>query len=171
MLFERTIAYLHRLVILGLMFYFLVRGVPQDGPMPAVNIMFHGPAALVVIGGSIALALFLGAGAGAKALTFGFGMTGFIALLIGLIQTMFGFVHGDIKEIAAAVAFILSASLYALLGLVLIAGPREDRELMDGRRERPGRLSRMFWRIFPLLTFLFLILTLILIITPMKKPG
>ena len=171
LLFERTTGYVLFLVILGLMFFFLVRGVPQDGPMPAVKIMFHGPAALVIFGGAIALALFLGAGAGAKALTFGFGMTGFIALLIGLIQTMFGFVHGEVKEIAAALAFILSASLYALLGMVLVAGPLEDRELMDGRRERPGRLSRMFWRVFPLLTLLFLILTLILVITPMKKPG
>ena len=113
----------------------------------------------------------MGAGIGAKALTFGFGMTGLIALLLGLIQTMFGFVHARIEEIAAAGAFILSASLYALLGLILAASPLEDREIMDGRRDRPGRLSRMVWKVFPLVTFLFLILTWLLVITPFKKQG
>ena len=68
-------------------------------------------------------------------------------------------------------AFIISASLFALLGLVVIAAPLEDREVMEGRRERPGPLSRMFWIVFPLLTFIFLLLTFIMVITPMKKQG
>ncbi len=133
--------------------------------------MLHGPAALVVFGGAIAMALFMGAGIGARALTFGFGMTGLLALLPGFIQTLVGFVHAKIEEIAAAGAFILSTSLYALLGLILAASPLEDREIMDGRRERPGRLSRMIWKVFPLVMFLFLILTWLLVITPFKRQG
>jgi len=133
--------------------------------------MLHWPAILVVLGGTIALALFMGAGAGARALTLGFAMTGLIGLLTGLIQALFGFVHTNIQEIAAAAAFLISASLFALLGLVVIAAPLEDREVMEGRRERPGGLSRMFWIVFPLLTFIFLLLTFIMVITPMKKPG
>jgi len=35
----------------------------------------------------------------------------------------------------------------------------------------PGPLSRMFWVVFPLLTFFFLLLTFIMVITPMKQPG
>jgi hypothetical protein len=171
LLFERVTGYALLAVVFGLTFFSLVKSFPPGGPLPAARIMLHGPAALVIFGGAIALTLFLGTGTGARALTFGFGMTGLIALLLGLIQAMFGFVHADIKEISAAVAFIISASLYALLGLVLIAAPLEDRELMDGRRERPGRLSRMLWGVFPLLAFLFLILTWIMVITPMRKAG
>ena len=168
LLFERVTGYALFAVVLGLTVFSLIRSFPPGGPMPAAKVMLHGPAALVVFGGATALALFIGAGAGA--LTFGFGMMGLIALLLGLIQAMFGFVHADIKEIAAAIAFIISSSLYALLGLVLVAAPLDDRERMDGRG-RPGRLSRVLGVLFPLLAFLFLLLTWIMVITPMKKAG
>jgi len=169
LLFERVTGYVLFAAIFGLTVFSLVKSSPGEGSLPAARVMLHGPAGLVIFGGAIALALFMGAGARGKALTYGFAMTGLIALLLGIIQTMFGFVHADIKEIATAVAFIISSSLYALLGLVLVASPLEDRDLMDGRRERPGRLSRMFWRVFPLVVFFFLILTWIIVITPMKK--
>ena len=171
LLFGRAAGYSVFVLVVGLTGLSLVKDSPQDGPLSVAQLMFHGPAALVVVGGAISLALFLGGGTGAKALTFGFGMTGLVALLLGIIQAMFGFVHADIKGIASSVSFIISASLYALLGLALVAAPREDRELMDGRRDRPGRLSGMIWRIFPLLAFLFLILTFIIVIIPMKKAG
>jgi hypothetical protein len=171
LLFERVTGYVLFAAVLGLTVFSLTRGYPQDGPLPVARVMLHGPAILVVLGGAIALALFMGAGAGARALTLGFAMTGLIGLLTGLIQALFGFVHTNIEEIAAAVAFIISASLFALLGLVVIAAPLEDREVMEGRRERPGALSRMFWIVFPLLSFIFLLLTFIMVVTPMKKPG
>ena len=157
--------------VLVLTVFFLVGGQPQSGPMPIGKILLHGPAILIVCGGAIALAIFMGAGAGAKAWTLGFAMTGLIGLLTGLIQAVFGFAHKNIAEIAAALAFIISASSLSLLGLVAVAAPLEDREIMDGRREKPGPLSRLFWAVFPLLTFIFLILTFIMVVTPMVKPG
>jgi hypothetical protein len=42
---------------------------------------------------------------------------------------------------------------------------------MEGRRERPALLSRMFWAVFPLVVYLFLILALVMVITPMKQPA
>jgi hypothetical protein len=172
-LFERTTGYVLFAAVLGLTVYSLMKGSPQNGPLPASSVLFHGPAALVIVGGTIAISLFLGPGIGAKALTFGFGMTGLFALLLGLIQALFGFVHTEVKEIAYAVSFIISGSMYVLLGLVLIAAPLEDRELMDGRRARPSRLSRTFWRMVPLVVFLFLILMFLMVVTPMpaKKLG
>jgi hypothetical protein len=149
----------------------LTQGRPQEGPLTIGRVMLHGPAILVVLGGVIALALFMGAGTGARALTLGFAMAGLVGLLMGLIQALFGFVHSSIREISAALAFIISASFFALLGLVAVAAPLEDREVMEGRRERPGPLSRMFWTVFPLLVFIFLILTFIMVVTPMKQPG
>jgi hypothetical protein len=84
---------------------------------------------------------------------------------------LFGFVHRNVGEIASAVAFIISASSLTLLGLIAVAAPLEDREVMEGRKERPGPLSRLFWVLLPLLTFIFLILTFIMVITPMKRAG
>jgi hypothetical protein len=170
-LFERATGYVLFAAVLGLTVFSLARGYPQNGPLPIAKVMLHWPALLIVVGGAIALALFAGAGAGARALTLGFAMTGLISLLMGLIQAMFGFVHTSIQEVSAAVAFLISASSFALLGLAVIAAPLDDREVMEGRRERPGPFSRMFWIVFPLLTFIFLILTFIMVVTPMKRQG
>ncbi len=171
MLFERLTGAILFAGVLGLAVFFPTRGQLQAGPIPLVKVILHGPAILVVFGGAIALALFMGAGAGARAWTLGFAMTGLVALLMGLIQALFGFVHTSLQEISAALAFIIAASSFALVGLVAVAAPLEDREIMGGRRERPGPLSRMFWVVFPLLTFIFLLLTFIMVITPMKQPG
>lgn len=166
---DRIVGYALFAAVLVLTVIFMIGGHPQGGPLPIAKVLLHWPAILVVIGGSIALALFMGAGAGARAWTLGFAMTGLISLLTGLIQALFGFAHKNIAEIAAAGAFIISASSFALLGLVAVAAPLEDREVMEGRRDRPGPLSRLSWVLFPLVTFIFLLLTFIMVITPIKK--
>jgi hypothetical protein len=171
MIFERVTGYTLFAAVLGLTVFFLLRGQPPGGPIPLAKVILHGPAILIVFGGAIALALFMGAGAGACAWTLGFAMTGLVALLMGLIQAMFGFAHTNMQEISAALAFIIAASFFALLGLVAVAAPLEDREVMEGRREGPGALSRMSWVVFPLLTFIFLLLTFIMVVTPIQKPG
>ncbi len=158
-------------VVLVLTLAFFIKGQPEAGPLPLIKLLFQGPAYLVVIGGTIALGLFMGAGAGARAWTLGFAMTGIVSLLMGLIQALFGFVHRDISEIASAVAFIISASMITLLGSVAVAAPFEDREVMEGRRRGASPTSRFFWVILPLLTFIFLVLTFIMVVIPMKKPG
>jgi len=168
---DRIIGYVLFAAVLVLTVLFLIGGQPQSGSLPMDKILLHWPAILVVIGGAIALALFMGAGTGARAWTLGFVMTGLIGLLAGVIQTLFGFVHRDITEVSTALSFIISASSLSLLGLVAVAAPLEDREVMEGRKERSGSLSRLFWAIFPLLTFIFLVLTFIMIVTPMEKPG
>jgi hypothetical protein len=168
---DRIIGYVLLAALLVLTVIFLINGQTEAGPLPAVKLLLHGPAYLVVFGGAIALALFMGPGAGARAWTAGFSMTGLVGLLMGLIQALFGFAHKDIAEISSAVAFIISASLLALLGVVAVAAPLEDREVMEGRRAGPAALSRMSWILLPLLTFIFLILTFIMVVTPMKRPG
>lgn len=168
---DRIIGYVLFAAVLVLNVVFLVGGRPQSGPLPIGKVLLHWPAVLVVIGGSIALALFMGVSAGARAWTLGFAMTGLVSLLTGLIQALFGIVHRNIGEIAAACAFIISASSFSLLGLVAVAAPLEDREIMEGRREAPMPLSRLFWAAFPLVAFIFLLLTFIMVVTPMTKPA
>jgi hypothetical protein len=168
---ERVASYLSFTAVLVLTALPRARGVSQLGPLPIVKVMLHWPAILFVFGGAIALALFAGPGAGARAWTMGFAVTGLIGLLTGLIQALFGFAHTDIAEISTAVAFIITTSAFALLGFILAAAPLEDGEVMTGRREGAGPLSRMFWVLLPLLTFIFLLLTFIMVVTPMAKPG
>lgn len=170
-LVERVIGYVLFAAVLGLPIADLIERRSQGGPLSTAAIILHGPALLVVFGGAIALALFMGAGAGAGALTLGFALTGFIGLLMGFIQALLGFAHANVQEISAAVAFIITVSTFTLFGLVALAAPLEDREVMEGRRRGPRALSRTVWIVFPLLTFIFLILTFIMVVTPMKKPG
>ncbi len=163
----RAIGYILFAAVLGSTLYALTKGRPQSGVLSVAKVMFHGPAILVVAGGAIALALFLSAGA--RGLTLGFATTGFISLLMGFIQALFGFMHRSINDIVSAIAFIISASSCSLLGMLVIAAPLEDREVTQGRRERPSPISRMFWIVFPLLAFIFLVLTFLMVITPMKQ--
>jgi hypothetical protein len=168
---DRVVGYGLFGAVLALTVAFILKGQPPAGGLPIGKLLLHAPAYLVVIGGAIALALFAGAASGARSWTLGFAMTGLIGLLLGLIQALFGFVHRDVGEIATAVAFIISTASLTLLGLVAVAAPLEDREVMDGRREGPAPLSRFFWVLLPLLTFIFLILTFIMVVTPLTKPG
>lgn len=163
---ERVAGYVGFAVLLVLTALPRIRGA-SDVTIPPAKALLHGPAVLVVLGGAIALALF--AGAGGRAWTLGFATTGLIALLTGLIQALFGFVHTNIQEIAAAIAFIVSACVFALLGLVAVASPLEDREVMRGGRRGAGPISRMLWVLLPLLTFIFLVLTFVMVVTPMKQ--
>jgi len=166
---DRIIGYALFAVVLVLTVVFLVGGQPLSGPIPIAKVLFHWPAVLVVVGGAIALALFMGAGAGPRAWTIGFAMTGLIGLLAGFIQALFGIVHKNVGEIAAACAFIISVSSFCLLGEIMVAAPLEDRRIMAGRRDKPSSLSRLFWAFFPIAAFIFLVLTAILVMTPMEK--
>jgi hypothetical protein len=166
---DRIMGYVLFAAVIVLTVVFFIGGQPQAGPLPISRVLLHPPAILAVIGGTVALALFMGAGAGGRAWTLGFALTGLAGLLMGLIQALFGFVHKEIAEIAAACAFIISASTLALLGLVAVAAPLEDREIMEGRKDRPSPLSRLCWALIPLLTFLLLILTFIMVVTPMER--
>ncbi len=167
--FGKAAGYVLFAAVLGLTIFSLLKGQPQSGTMFPAKVIFHGPAFLVVFGGAVALALFMGSGAGARALTLGFAMAGLIGLLMGFIQALLGFVHTSVQDISAAIAFVISVSLYGLLGLVVVAAPLEDREVMEGRRDDAGPLSRMAWVLLPFLAFLFLILTFFMVITPMKR--
>jgi hypothetical protein len=168
---ERVASYISFMAVLVLTALPRLQGTTQLGPLPIIKVMLHWPAILIVFGGAIALALFLGPGAGARAWTMSFAMTGLIGLLTGLIQALFGFAHTDIAEISTAIAFIITTASFSLLGLAVAAAPLEDREVMSGLRESAGPLSRMFWVLLPLLAFIFLLLTFIMVVTPMTKPG
>ena len=171
MISGRVLGYILFAAVMGLTVVFMMGGEPQNGPLPIGKVLFHGPAILIVIGGAIALALFMGSAAGGRALTLGFAMTGLIALLTGLIQALFGFANRNLADVASAVAFLITSSSFSLLGLVAVAAPLEDREIMEGRREKPGPFSRLLWAVFPLVTFIGLILTFIMVVTPMQKSG
>lgn len=56
-----------------------------------------------------------------------------------------------------------------MLGMMLAGAPWEDRLVKTGRMDKPSALSRAAVYLFPLLALIFLVVALILVITPMQK--
>jgi hypothetical protein len=126
------------------------------------------PSLLVVLGGTTALVLFVGNGAGGHTFTFGFSVTGLLGSLMGFIQVLLGFAAASIEVVTIAMTFVLSSCLYALLGMMLVGAPLEDRALKRSPSARYSIISRVAWYVYPLLTLIFIVITFILVLTPMK---
>ncbi|MFC2165247.1 MotA/TolQ/ExbB proton channel family protein [Acidobacteriota bacterium] len=129
----------------------------------------HWPSLLVVLGGTIALVLFVGNSVKGRTFTLGFAITGLIGSLMGIIQVLLGFSSKSIQDIAAALTFILSSCFFALLGMMLVGAPLEDREIKNSKTAKCSTLSRVAWYIFPLITMILLVVTFVIVVTPMKK--
>jgi hypothetical protein len=100
----------------------------------------------------------------------GFALTGLIGSLIGFVQALFGFASYRIEDVVAAVTFVLSSCCAALLGMLLVGAPPEDRAVIMGRISRPSVFSRVAWYVFPLVALIFLVLMFVMIVTPITIP-
>lgn len=135
----------------------------QGSQFTPLQWFIHWPSLLVVAGGTLALVLFANDAGDGRSITVSFAFTGLIGTLMGFVQLLQSFNVG-IAAIAAAMTFIISSCFIALVGI-----PLEDKVLKlasDGKDKLPSRVA---WYGFPLLTLFYLMMTVILIITPIKK--
>jgi flagellar motor component MotA len=167
--FETLIGYALFIFVLGWMTFVPMSGQAFEGPLKPQDLFLYWPSLLLVLGGTLAIALFVGTSAAGRSFTLGFALTGFLATLIGLIQAMYGFSSRGIQEIAAAITFILSACFISLLGMMLVGNPLEDRFVKTRKGQKPLTLSRMAWLVFPLMSLILLLLTFIMVVTPIQK--
>ncbi len=133
--------------------------------------IIYWPSILVVLGGTIALVLFVGNSASGRSFTLGFFVTGLIGSLMGFIQVLLGFASREIEGIASAVTFIISSCFVAWLGMMLIGAPLEDRMVKSGKINKYSLSSRLAWYIYPLVILIFLIMTFVVVVTPIVKKG
>lgn len=131
--------------------------------------VIYWPSLLVVLGGTIVLVLFIGNSAKGRTFTLGFAVTGFIGSLMGIIQSLLGFSSKNIQDVAAAIVFILSSCFFAMLGMMLVGAPLEDRSIKDLKAAEHSTLSRVAWYVFPLATLILLVVTFVMVVTPIKK--
>ena len=142
------------------------------GLLPAI---FNLPAVLVVLGGTMALMIFVGGTNSAPRLSTAFAVMGFIASLMGFIQMLLGMSSFDIKgvsaigNVAGGVAFTIGSCFIALLGMVLMGAPLEDRAIRMGRATAPSAFSRVSWYLFPLLMLILGPLIIQMVVMPMPK--
>jgi TonB family protein len=138
--------------------------------MSSVTIL-NWPSLLVVLGGALALLLFIGEVNSGPPLSMSFACMGFIGFLMAFIQTLLGFASSKIGSLASAIVFLLSSCFAALLGMILIGAPLEDRAVRTGRIAAPSAFSRVSWYGFPVLTLILVPLVVVLITTPVPRSG
>jgi hypothetical protein len=133
-----------------------------------LSFFFDPSAILVVAGGAVIMLIFLGRASLGASLTSGLAVTGLLGSLMGLMQTLFAFTEKSIRDVSSALAFVISSCFLALLGMILAGLPLADHEVRAAGR--PGGLvfNRLAWYVFPLLALLFLVLTFIAVVTPIK---
>lgn len=166
---ENIIGYLLYIAILGWAFFAPLSGKTFEGPLNPLELFLYWPSLLVVLGGTIAIVLFVGKALSGQAFSLGFALTGVLATLTGLVQAMMAFSSKSIQEVASAITFILSSCFVALLGMMLVGNPLEDRSVKLYRVQKPQSLSRIAWFVFPFMALILLFLTFVMVVTPIKK--
>lgn len=167
--FTNIVGYGLLLLILGWVIGAPLMTRTQESPMNPAEIFIHWPSLLVVLGGTVILVLFMGSSRMGRSLTLSFAFTGLIGALVGVIKIMMAINARSIEDVALAMTFLLCCCFAALMGMVILGAPLEDRALKTGTRSPHGNPSRIAWFVFPIFTVIFLLFTFILILTPMKK--
>jgi hypothetical protein len=166
---DNVIAYVLFIFTVGWAIFTPLLGKPLEGPLNPQDLFLHWPSLLVVMGGTIAIALFVGNSAAGMSFTVGFALTGMLATLMGFVQAMMGFSSKEIQDIASAITFILASCFMALLGMMLVGNPLVDRTVKAGLVQKAQTLNRFAWFVFPLMTLILLFLTFVMVVTPIKK--
>lgn len=166
--FENVLGYLLFLVAVAWTTFKPVLGMAYLNFSPFDWVLYW-PSLLVVVGGTIVLVLFVGGAAAGRVLTPAFAVTGLVGSLLGFIQALLGIAGKVISTVSAGITFVIASCFMALLGMMLVGAPWEDRLVKTGRMDKPSALSRAAVYVFPLLALIFLVVALVLVITPIKK--
>ncbi len=124
----------------------------------------HWPALLVVFGGALGYGLLSGRTFKTGSLIAGFGCSGLIGALVGVVQALQGFSQTSIAAVSEGIAFMISSCFAAHLGLLAIGLPLQDR----GQRPKAMTLSRLVWYGFPVVTLLMIVLATLMAMIPLK---
>ena len=135
----------------------------------ALPSIVYWPSLLVVLGGALALMLFVGSVNSGPPLSMSFASMGILGFLIAFIRMLLGIGSSQIMSVASNLVFLLSSCFAALLGMILVGAPLEDRAVRTGRAAKPSAFSRVSWYGFPLLTLILVPLVIVLITTPIPR--
>jgi len=131
--------------------------------------MLHWPAVLVLLGVVAALSLLGGASLRERAASTAVAGAGTLTSLSGLVQALVGVARADLAAVVAGMSFLVTACFITLLALALVTYPRDDRRIGDVHGGSLG--ARVSWVLFPLLTFVLLAITFLMILTPMTRKA
>lgn len=138
------------------------------GPRLAPSaLLLHLPALLVFAGTTLLLLRVAGRAGTGPGRALAIALSGALAGTAGLVQTLLGFVEKDLPRVTAGVSFLLTSGFVSVLALVLLA-----REEAGEGVPQPARTAGLVARaLLPLAGLLFLVVALVLVMTPMTAPG
>lgn len=131
-------------------------------------LLLHWPAALVVAGGTLLVVAIAGTALRGRIGVAALSLAGALGSLAGLVQVLLGFADQAFPRIVAGLSFILTACFVALVGLLVVANPIEDRRSRHGGASLLA-INRTAWLLLPLVTLLFLVVVLVLVMTPVTQ--
>jgi hypothetical protein len=167
--FENLIGYVLFIAVVG---WTIISSLSQnelDGPLNPWEVFIYWPSILVVLGGTIVLVMFIGDAVAGKSFTLSFALTGLIGSLMAFVQTLISFSSRGVKDVASAMTFIISSCFIALLGMMLVGIPLEDRTIKTGENKKQLTLSRIAWYVFPVVALILLLFAFVTVLIPVKK--
>jgi hypothetical protein len=142
--------------VIGYLLFFLVWALtfPSISTYASIIDALNGywPGWMMVPGGVLAFMLLIGGINAERLLSMSFAVMSLIVSLTGFFQTLFAM--GSPHPYETVSFIIISSCVTALLGIILVGAPLEDRAIRIGRVAAPSAFSRVAWYVFPLVTLL-----------------
>ena len=147
--------------------------LPHLGPVaPRLtpwDFVFYWPSILVVLGATRTLLWIAGGALRGRIAVASLALAGTIASLVGLVVALLGLADRSLERVTSGLGFMVTACFVALAGMTLFANPAEDRRARRGEPGTPSPWSRTAWLLFPLIAILVLVVTMVLVMTPMTR--
>jgi len=167
--FENIIGYALFIAVVGWTIVSSLSLYESGSPLNPLEVFIYWPSLLVVLGGTIVLVMFIGDAAAGRSFTLSFALTGLIGSLMAFVQTLISFSARGVKDVASAMTFIISSCFIALLGMMLVGMPLEDRTIKTEKNKKQLTLSRIAWYVFPVVALILLLFAFVMVLTPIKK--
>jgi hypothetical protein len=166
---ENIIGYALFITVVGWALISSLSQYEAHSPLNPLEVFIYWPSILVVLGGTIVLVMFIGDAAAGRSFTLSFALTGLIGSLMAFVQTLISFSSRGVRDVASAMTFIISSCFIALLGMMLLGIPQEDRTIIAGKNRKQLGLSRIAWYVFPLAALILLLFAFVTVLIPIKR--
>ncbi len=155
--------------LLTVLVVWMVVRSPLGGPWRFApwEVLLHWPAVLVVAGAAVLVVIMAGAELRGRIGVAALALAGTLASLGGLVLVLLGFADQNLPRVVSGLSSILTACFVALVAMLAIANPIEDRRMRLGGSPFP--INHTAWILFPVATLLFLVIVLVLAMTPMQQ--
>lgn len=139
-----------------------------DPRLSPVVLLLHVPALLVFAGAAVLLLRVAGPGGVRAGTAPAIALAGALACTAGLVQALLGFTRKDLAFVTDGLSFVMTSGFVGILALVVAGRDAPGGDVGSPAARAAGRIA---WALLPLADLLFLVVAIILAMTPMTAPG